>query len=215
MRFKVEKERHGYLLRCWSKDYRNGEIAYAYLGLRGPRLEIEFPSDWHEHKRGWVRIGLGIVSASVSFPWSKTVPDEGQCAGPTYGFYFFGDHLVLKYGKAKGTRDDPSVFIYMPWSWKHREHKVLSQPETYPFTYKLRSGKVQERTAKIKVESRMWTRWWLPWKMQKRYIDIEFNDEVGERSGSWKGGVLGCAYDMLPHETPLDCLRRMERERDL
>jgi hypothetical protein len=42
---------------------------------------------------------------------------------------------------------------------------------------------------------------------------IEFNDEVGERTGSWKGGTLGCGYNLLPNETPLECLRRMEKER--
>jgi hypothetical protein len=25
--------------------------------------------------------------------------------------------------------------------------------------------------------------------------------------------VIGCSYEMRPHETPLDALRRMERER--
>lgn len=44
-------------------------------------------------------------------------------------------------------------------------------------------------------------------------IDIEFSDEVGERTGSWKGGVLGCGFDMLPGERPVDALRRMELER--
>jgi hypothetical protein len=37
--------------------------------------------------------------------------------------------------------------------------------------------------------------------------------ECGERKGSWKGGTLGCSYELLPNETPLDCLKRMEKER--
>jgi len=49
--------------------------------------------------------------------------------------------------------------------------------------------------------------------MTRRTIAVEFNEEVGERTGSWKGGVLGCGYDMKPGETRLECLRRMERER--
>lgn len=53
---------------------------------------------------------------------------------------------------------------------------------------------------------------WLPFKKLSRYIDIEFNDEVGERSGTWKGGVLGCSYDMKKGESALDTLRRMEVE---
>lgn len=44
-------------------------------------------------------------------------------------------------------------------------------------------------------------------------IDVEFDKEVGERTGSWKGGVLGCGWGLLPGETPYECLKRMERER--
>lgn len=46
-----------------------------------------------------------------------------------------------------------------------------------------------------------------------RSIDVEFNAEVGERTGSWKGGCIGCGYQMNPNETPLQALRRMEAER--
>lgn len=77
----------------------------------------------------------------------------------------------------------------------------------------LRSGDVQHRTATIKAEQRTWTRWWLPFKRVSRSIDVEFNAEVGERTGSWKGGCLGCGYEMKPGETPLQALRRMEKER--
>lgn len=210
MRLKLEKDRNSYLLRCWIKWV---EVAYLVFGLRGPRLEIEFPSDWHEHRMGWVRFGFGIVSGAVAFPWRSTVPDEGQCSGPIYGFYFFQDHLVFSWGKSKGTRGDPRLFVNMPWSWRHREHKILSAPEKHDYIYRLRSGEIQQRTATIKVESRMWTRYWLPWRRLSRYIDVDFSDEVGERTGSWKGGTTGCSYNMLADETPLQCLRRMERER--
>lgn len=211
MRFRLEKERRGYLLRYWSRHY--AETAYAFFGLRGLRAQIEFPSDWHEQRRAWVRLGCGLIFVAFSFPWRKTVPDQGQCSGPTYGFYFFEDALVLQWGKTTGRRGDPQKFIYMPWAWNHREHKILSEKETHPYRYIRRSGEVQERTATINVESRLWTRYWLPHRLYKRTINVEFNDEVGERTGSWKGGTIGCGYDMLTGETPLQCLRRMERER--
>ena len=72
---------------------------------------------------------------------------------------------------------------------------------------------VQERIATVKEERRLWTRPWLPHKRESHYIDINFDKEVGERSGSWKGGVMGCSYDMLPTDNALTALRRMERER--
>ena len=212
IRFACERERRGILLRMW---WRWAECAYIVLGVRGVKAEIEFPSDWNEERMGWVRIGLGIITIAFAFPWKWTVPDEGQCSGPTYGFAFFDDLLFIRWGKSTGRSRDPRkyVAITMPWGWRHREHEVLGEPESHPYRYVLRGGEVQERIATIKAERRLWTRPWLPHKRESRYIDIEFNNEVGERTGSWKGGVLGCSYDMLPGDTPLDALRRMEAER--
>ncbi len=41
----------------------------------------------------------------------------------------------------------------------------------------------------------------------------KYTGEVGERTNTYKGGTLGCGYNMLPNETPLETLRRMEKER--
>jgi hypothetical protein len=209
---RVEREHRGILIRIWFKWI---ECAYIVLALRGLKAEIEFPSDWHEHRMGWVRVCLGFITIAFAFPWKWTVPDEGQCSGPTYGFAFFGDKLWLHFGKDTGRSRDPRRYIAlsMPWEWRHREHEVLGVPETHPYRYTLRSGEVQERTATIKPERRLWTRPWFPWKREVCSIDIEFSDEVGERSGSWKGGVLGCGFDMQPGERAVDTLCRMERER--
>lgn len=87
----------------------------------------------------------------------------------------------------------------------------------YHYRYVLRSGVVQDVTATVRVEERerRW-RWftWLAWpRGVQRSIAVDFSGEVGERTGSWKGGTIGCGYTLLPNETPLGCLRRMERER--
>lgn len=211
MWFRVERDRpRALLFRVFT---RNGEVAYAVLGLRGIRADIEFPSDWHERRRAWVRLGCGFLSIAFSFPWKRVVPDDGQCSGPTYGFYFFGDSLVLEYGKTHGRRGDPQKHIQMPWGWRHVSHDYGKLERTYPYRYERESGEVQERKATVKTRTGTWWRPWLPWRKVVRAIDVDFSDEIGERTGSWKGGVMGCSYEMLPHESPLDCLRRMERER--
>lgn len=197
-------------LQLRNKDYE--EVAYATVGIRGLQAEIEFPSDWHEHQRAWVRIGLGFCRFAFSFPWHKTVPDEYQCSGPTYGFQFHAEYLWLKYGKDKGRSDDPRISITMPWGWKFQEHIVLSEPEKHPYQYVLKDGTIQNRTATIFSETRRWTRPWLPRTLVHKSINVEFNEEVGERSGSWKGGVLGTGFAMKEGETPLQAMRRMERD---
>ncbi len=209
---RVRKEKG--LIRFFDTSPRHhGEIAYIVTEPSGVEASIEFPSDWHEHARVWVRLGFGLFKVAFSFPWSKVVPDEYQCSGPRYGFCFFGSGLHLHWGKDRGRPDDPMKVVNMPWAWRHKQHRVLSEPETHPYRYVLRRGEVQERTATIKVEERVWVRPWLPWRQVSRYISVEFSGEVGEESGSWKGGCIGCSYDMRPGETPLDTLRRMERER--
>lgn len=89
----------------------------------------------------------------------------------------------------------------------------------FAYTYTLRSGEVQKRVATVTVEEREWRRRWTYWfklgAKVRRTIAVEFDQEVGERSGTWKGGVLGCGYEMRPGESAEDCLRRMERERKL
>lgn len=210
-RLLIEREHRGILLRLMSR--RSGEVAYAVLGIRGLQAEIEFPSEWHERRRGWVRLGFGLANVAWSFPWPKVYEDHGQCSGPRFGFSFFEDLLFIYYGNDTGRRNSAHRSVYMPWSWKHRLHEVLTEPETHPYAYTLRSGEVQHRTATIKVERRTWTRWWLPFRRISRSIDVEFSGEVGERTGSWKGGCIGCSFPMLASETPVQALRRMEATR--
>jgi len=59
--------------------------------------------------------------------------------------------------------------------------------------------------------------WRLP-KYYNEYVNLiklsgKLSKEVGKEKGSWKGGCVGCSYEILPNETPLECLKRMEKER--
>lgn len=97
--------------------------------------------------------------------------------------------------------------------------------EAHPYRYMLQSGAVQERTATLtRRRAFHGRRWFGPIRlrrivrsvMPKRLfdsIDVEFSDEVGEDSGSWKGGCIGCSYDIKPEESPRQALMRMQRDR--
>lgn len=90
--------------------------------------------------------------------------------------------------------------------------------ETYPYHYVLKPRwEVQRVNATVYVERREWRQKWTRWcpffARKSQSISVQFSEEVGEQSGSWKGGCVGCGYDMKPNETPLETLRRMERER--
>ncbi len=143
----------------------------------------------------------------------------------------------------ESNRSDPwyirGLVIHMPWDMVHVRHEVMDhdgqliecdspwkyknhidapfQVWTSPYQYTLKNGTIQNRIATIYVEEREWRwRWfqWLPYPRRiNRSISIDFDEEVGERTGSWKGGVMGCGYDLRKNEHPLAALKRMEKER--
>lgn len=156
---------------------------------------------------------------------------------PQYGFDILfrdGHHgtLYLNWGRK-------CKFIYMPWEYEHYRTRLfladgswVEEPkdfkqredmqailwtERYNYDYRLRSGDVQEALATVTVhecEMRMRGFKRLPlFRKVARYIDVSFDRELGEGAGSWKGGVLGTGYRMLPNETARECLYRMQRER--
>ena len=99
---------------------------------------------------------------------------------------------------------------------REEEKAVSLVSETHDYTYTLKNGTVQHRKATIHVMRRTWRmKWWplLPFKKASTTIEVKFSEEVGEGTGSYKGGCVGSGYEMQGCETPLETLRRMERER--
>lgn len=144
------------------------------------------------------------------------------------------DYLHLNWGQA-------SKLIRLPFvSWEHdaSAHLVWTNSCTWapagkagfysdeepddgrmvyqsPYRYTLRNGVTQEVTATYFVEQRTWRRLWAPFLFKTRFsIEVKFSGEVGEKAGSWKGGCIGCGYEInWPFESPQACLARMEKER--
>lgn len=202
------------------------EFNWGYISFNGgPELRLD-----HTYEYGVPRLCMCLIwlAIHIELPFIKQRYEDINHS-PDYGFVYH-DKALWWHWHLK------SWCFHMPWSWQHVSHKVWTdggwvdacrdyEPpysdkrivEQHPYTYTLKSGTVQDRTATIYKERREWRwRWiqWLPFpRMVKTAISVNFDDEVGEKSGSWKGGVLGCGYDMIPDETMIDCLRRMELER--
>ena len=196
----------------------NFTMQYDLGGYFDTRHEISFSPGY-----GWLIVHL---------PWGKA---HNECDPPRYGAYYFESALwFLKNRKVKA--------VHMPWSYDwHRTSLMLRdtsfEHETrydrkefykeewkkkawvgrYHFTYVLKNGTVQERLATVTVEEREWRMRWFKWTKifakVSRDISVEFSGEIGERTGSYKGGTMGCGYQMRNNESPLSCLRRMEKER--
>lgn len=223
------------------KKYR-GEYADQWINFYwGWVFDISYETCGYFDARHRINIDLIFFSLTIILPiWSK-MTDE--CDPPKYGISYHHQTLWIHRG-GKGNMNGGNKWwtMYMPWSfqwvrtsalrkdgtWEHSKKgndksfwedkwKDVLLIETHPYTYKLRSGEIQERLATIKVKEREWRWHWMKWspfpRKISRDIDVSFNEEVGEGTGSWKGGVTGCGYPIKKGETPLECLRRMEAER--
>lgn len=148
----------------------------------------------------WWRKGI-----SFAFPWQLDWHSTEllQCKAPR--------HAETVRLETRATRGD---FLKFYDANKALESK---HSESHPYRYVLKNGKIQEVVATIFVERMKWrARWWpfIPYRYERTSINVQFSAEVGEGRGSWKGGCVGCGYDFAsPDETPLECLRRMEKER--
>lgn len=160
---------------------------------------------------------------------------------PQYGFYTYSEDEFIPESFWICTGNDVKCFDF-PWrlEWyrtltlKVDDTYYIESPgkyldlfekekypdvkyESYPYKYTLKNGEVQNVMAEISVNKREWRPKWLWWtslfSYKKNSININFSSEVGERTGSWKGGTVGCSYGILPNETPYECLKRMEQER--
>lgn len=182
-------------------------------------------------------VGWGDLYINLPFKVKRSCP-HGQST--RYGYYFYkGENVHFSMWFVYGHK---SKVIRMPieyeWvrtstlrkdgTWEHETErnrkyfyedkwKDIIQYNTYDYKYTLKDGTVQNVKATIKTEEREWRMIWLKWtskfNMVRRSIDITFNQEIGEGTGSWKGGVIGCGAKLLEGETPLECLRRMEEKR--
>jgi hypothetical protein len=179
---------------------------YLHLPWKTKRPKgCEYPTygiDWVGGGKCLLR--LGEKSKLLYFPWSW----EWQSASylKKDGTYFVDDKKNRKGNKLSDYKD----------FWDDHD-KSLLWVEKYPYRYVLKSGKVQDVIATVTIEVVVWKPLWFQWqnliKNTYRGIAIVFSGEVGEGSGGWKGGCIGCGYTQKKGETPEHTLRRMEKEK--
>ena len=201
-------------------------ILYLYFPWRNKRVHEEDINN-PEPKYGFYLYGEnGFFDTFVYYTNKKGKNDTKHVRMPwTSDFYRHSVYLEdgtcwtmykkerRKAHKKENVRwDDPRFFL--------PEDSNLIHKEVYPFTYTTKNGEVQETTATCFIEEREWRPKWLKWTKLFSHVypcvSIHFKDEMGNRRGSWKGGVLGVSAPMTKEEwnshnieTPL---RRYEKE---
>lgn len=196
--------------------------------LRGCRPKLSLCLDLFEEE-----FCLDLFGFLIALPFLDRWHREPHEMMESWGIKYFERSVHLNWGRH-------CKIVYMPWDMVHIKCETLrpdgswvkpvasyevsetNPPDgreywTAPYHYMLDSGEVQHVTATVCVERREWRQKWLRWcplfAKRCQYIEISFDGEVGERAGSWKGGCIGCSYDMKKGEEPLETLKRMQRER--
>lgn len=185
---------------------------WTYVYVRLPFLQRwhRQPRDMHEAWGGSTFDGAlhlhwAARTKIITAPWRNWVQTVHDVRRPDGSWVpFVGSWEEKREGRELDHRGQPL---------KEPDGRLI---EEFPYRYVLRSGEVQERTARVSVERRRrklkWLRW-LPFARTSHSIDVAFSDEVGERTGSWKGGTVGCGYTLREGETARECLYRMQEER--
>ena len=219
--------------RGWFKDGQSMEVSW-------PRTSIGLRVLLHDYDDGpgsccllWV--GLGLIQFFIPLfikgkeygvgdepSWGLDVSKEFGVVwywGQSYNYWDWPFHTITldrSFKNKKGGWTNNSVLMHYDEDGNYLRYPN-AKTSTHDYTYHLQSGEVQHRKAAIITERSTRGRHILSklgWPSRVDYIiDVEFDGEVGEETGSWKGGCIGCGYTMLDGETPLDTLERMERER--
>lgn len=179
-----------------------------------------------------------LIFTLIYFTFYISFPEKEQWSysDKSWGVYYHMRSFNFNWG-------EKHYWLRMPFDWEINSHEIMDKDgnfidydsdkhlctedrekekvyvlETY-YTYKRRNGEIQKAWAKATVERRVFKWYWFQWlpfpKKVYTSLWVEFDREMGEKTGTWKGGVVGCGIDMLPTETPIDALRRMEKTREL
>ena len=201
-------------------------------------FDISFELCGYFDNRPRFNFDLGFFSLELILPFRNTWTDE--CYPPKWGISIHNNTFwIYKGGKGNMGGGCKWWTFYIPFitkdwyrtsillkdgTWEHEtkgnkknfykdEWKDKQAVWDYDFTDKYDNTIIP---TKIYVNEREWRPKWLKWtKLFAKVstdIDVHFSKEVGKRKGSWKGGTIGCGYQIRPNETPLDCLKRMEQD---
>lgn len=216
-------------------------MKWGELSLRkGLSLELcMFSGDYGDEGRFSLKIHAIFFCVFINLPFLARYGHHPEDMMESWGFGTFDNALSFHWGRYRKTftwpwsdwrqvahevRRPDGSWVPFVGSWEERQTDdgPGKEPdgrhlEQYPYFYLCNNGDRQEVVATISVERRTRRLRWLRWpRLLERTIyaiDVQFSNEVGDARGSWKGGAVGCGYELQPDETPYQCLRRMQKER--
>lgn len=214
---------------------------FVFYFTSSPRFAITYDICGYFDGRPRLNLTFIFLNLTLILSQKQTKGFEDECVAPSYGIEIHNNALWINLG-GKGNMNGGNKYksFYFPFinkewvrtsillkdgTWEHEtrgnsksfykdEWKERQYVEIYDYVDSY-DGEIIP--TKIYIEEREWRPKWLTWTSlfakTHRYVDVHFSKECGSRKGSWKGGCIGCGYEMLPNETLLACIKRMEKER--
>lgn len=205
-KFEITFRDHGY------DEDDNDDRAELHISMFGWHSVFKLPFKcknivrWREEKK----YGISIHMRTVFFHWGFDLKG--------WGIPFITYDRCCRWERYTG----PEEFVDIPSNWDTAPYMVnyregCKDPSTWSFVYTDPYDGAQV-PCKFWVEELEWRPKWLGWtklfRKVRRSIEVEFSEEMGPRKGSWKGGTIGCGFNMLPGEHPTETILRMQRDYD-
>lgn len=214
------------------------ELGEWYVGWKSKGFCLKYTNHGYEDRNAQLNITLFGWHFLIRLPW-KCSEDEQWNEEKDYGIYTFEDSIYFRWGHKTKSWDIPfkSFGSAVRWDlytgpkdlhpkhwniddWKpynKKEMRPEKQATTWDYIW-IDKYDGKEIPCIFYVEEMEWRRKWLKWtsfgNLIKRSVAVEFSEEVGARKGSWKGGVMGISFKMLPGEHPYECMRRSNIEQN-
>ena len=233
---KIRKRDNCYYISTKNKnDWDFNDWVIFYFGWR---FNISYEACGYFDNRPRINLSLIFFSLTFVMPFRNKWKDE--CVSPKWGiaihnntFWIYrGGNGNMKGGNKWWTWEIP--FFTKKWvrtsillkdgTWEHEtpkksesfyEDKWKEKQMSWSYDYVDSYDNTIIPTT-IYVEEREWRPKWLMFTRLfagvRRSIDVHFSKECGRGKGSWKGGTLGCGYELRKNEHPIDCIKRMEKE---
>ena len=218
-------------------EYNNKYISFWFKKW----FTLTFDICGYFDNRPRININLFFFYLVIKLPFENNWTDE--CDPPSWWIRISGEALViLLWGKWNMNWWNRSLYFNFPfvtkkfilrsillkdWSWEHELNrgsknfwddniwKGKRMEWEYLFTDKFDWSKIP---TSLYIEEMEWRPKWLTWtplfKKVRRYIEVEFSEEVWWRKWSWKWWTIGCSYNLIEWENPIDCIKRMENDRN-
>lgn len=211
------------------------EIGNWYVGWKSKTFEVSYRSHGYESKNAELHISMFGWHSMLRLPWKckenilwREEKKYGISVHDNTVFFHWGYDLkgwdipFVNYGTAVrwerycGPDDLFQMEDRLHWDEHYyRTDRKVMEPTTWTYNYTdPYDGKVVP--CRFWVEELEWRPKWLRWTKRfakvRRFIEVEFSEEMGPRKGSWKGGTIGCGFNMLKGEHPMECIKRMEKE---